>query len=195
MVIESVVVVITTRLITWNKNRFRSILVTVWKKKLITERVDVVYDEEIKWELQRILIHECRCNERIRAKAEGSTLLAYTCAGDGTNKCVYYNGQSESKGFLFLKKKIFSFYINYFLKNNLVGNCCSGGRYCGGQEADGSQVRSGVLVCAETGRSTSTPLPSAGYITIWAVILHPHRRRQQEIIALAKAKLFWLTSR
>ena len=29
-------------------------------------------------ELKRILIYECRCNERLKAKAEGSIRLAYT---------------------------------------------------------------------------------------------------------------------
>jgi hypothetical protein len=40
----------------------------------------VYYEEikEIKRELNRILIYECRCNERLRAKAEGCTRLAYT---------------------------------------------------------------------------------------------------------------------
>ena len=33
---------------------------------------------EIKRELKRILIYECRCNERLKAKAEGSARLAYT---------------------------------------------------------------------------------------------------------------------
>ncbi len=37
-----------------------------------------VYYEETKRELKRILIYECRCNERLKAKAEGSTRLAYT---------------------------------------------------------------------------------------------------------------------
>ena len=34
--------------------------------------------EEIKRELKRIPIYECWCNERLKAKAEGSTRLAYT---------------------------------------------------------------------------------------------------------------------
>ncbi len=34
--------------------------------------------EVIKRELNRIRIHECRCNERLRVKAERSTLLVYT---------------------------------------------------------------------------------------------------------------------
>jgi hypothetical protein len=38
----------------------------------------LVYYEEIQRELKRILIHKCRCNERLKAKAEGSTRLAYT---------------------------------------------------------------------------------------------------------------------
>ena len=35
------------------------------------------YYEEIKLELKRILIYECRCNERLKAKAEASTRLPY----------------------------------------------------------------------------------------------------------------------
>ena len=40
--------------------------------------IHVVYYEEIKREVKRILIYECRCNARLKAKAEGSTRLAYT---------------------------------------------------------------------------------------------------------------------
>ena len=57
----------------------------VFKQLLKKEKVCVacVYYEEIKRELKRILMHECRCNERLKAKAEGSTRLAYTglCGG------------------------------------------------------------------------------------------------------------------
>jgi hypothetical protein len=38
----------------------------------------VVYYETIKRELNRTLIYECRCDERLKAKAEGSTRLGYT---------------------------------------------------------------------------------------------------------------------
>jgi hypothetical protein len=38
----------------------------------------VVYYEEIKRELKRILTYECRCNERLKSKDEASTLLVYT---------------------------------------------------------------------------------------------------------------------
>jgi hypothetical protein len=37
-----------------------------------------VYYEAIQRELNRRLIYECRCDERLKAKAEGSTRLAYT---------------------------------------------------------------------------------------------------------------------
>ena len=37
----------------------------------------VLYYEEKKRELKRIHIYGCRCNERLRAKAEGSTRLTY----------------------------------------------------------------------------------------------------------------------
>ncbi len=37
-----------------------------------------VYYEEIKREIQRILIYECRRNERLKGKVEGFTRLGYT---------------------------------------------------------------------------------------------------------------------
>ena len=37
-----------------------------------------VYYDETNRDLQRILIYECRCNERMNGKVEGSTLLTYT---------------------------------------------------------------------------------------------------------------------
>ncbi len=42
-----------------------------------------VYYGEIKRETKRILIYESRCNERLKSKDEGSTLLTYTglCGG------------------------------------------------------------------------------------------------------------------
>jgi hypothetical protein len=45
--------------------------------------IDCVYYETIKRELNRSLIYECRCDERLKAKAEGSTRLVYTglCGG------------------------------------------------------------------------------------------------------------------
>ena len=46
-------------------------------------RYTVVYYESIKLELNRRLIYECRCDERLKVKAEGSTRLTYTglCGG------------------------------------------------------------------------------------------------------------------
>ncbi len=38
----------------------------------------LVYYESIKRELNRRLIYECRCDERLKAKTEGSTRLEYT---------------------------------------------------------------------------------------------------------------------
>jgi hypothetical protein len=38
---------------------------------------------EIKWEVKRILIYECPCNERLKSKAKGSTLLVYTGLWEG----------------------------------------------------------------------------------------------------------------
>jgi hypothetical protein len=38
----------------------------------------VVYYESIKQELQRRPKYECRCDERLKTKAEGSARLAYT---------------------------------------------------------------------------------------------------------------------
>jgi hypothetical protein len=42
-----------------------------------------VYYESIKRNLNRRLTYECRCDERLRSKVEGSTRLAYTglCGG------------------------------------------------------------------------------------------------------------------
>jgi hypothetical protein len=40
-------------------------------------RIDVYY-ETIKEKSNRRLIYECRCDERLKAKTEGSTRLAYT---------------------------------------------------------------------------------------------------------------------
>ena len=37
-----------------------------------------VYYEEIKRDLNRILIYDCRCDERLISKAEGSTSFTYT---------------------------------------------------------------------------------------------------------------------
>ncbi len=37
-----------------------------------------VYYQEIKRQLKRILLYECRCNERLKSKGERSTLLTYT---------------------------------------------------------------------------------------------------------------------
>ena len=41
-------------------------------------RFQFLYNEEIKGSVNRILIHESRCNERLRGKPEGSTRLTYT---------------------------------------------------------------------------------------------------------------------
>ena len=38
---------------------------------------EFVCHEQIKRELKRILIYECRCNERLKGKDEGSTRLYY----------------------------------------------------------------------------------------------------------------------
>ena len=40
-----------------------------------------VYYGEIKREVKRMLIYDCRCNERLKLKAEGSTRLAGLCEG------------------------------------------------------------------------------------------------------------------
>ncbi len=49
----------------------------------------VVYDEEIKRELNGILMHECRCDEGLKGKAEASTRLAFTGWRKGSC-CLYY---------------------------------------------------------------------------------------------------------
>jgi hypothetical protein len=38
----------------------------------------LVYYEVIKREVNRRLIYECRCDERLKVKVEGSTRLTYT---------------------------------------------------------------------------------------------------------------------
>ncbi len=43
----------------------------------------VVYYETMKRELNKRLIYECRCGERLKAKAERSTRLAYTVLRGG----------------------------------------------------------------------------------------------------------------
>jgi hypothetical protein len=45
---------------------------------LVELRKFVVYYETIKRDLKRRLIYECRCDERLKAKAEGSAHLEYT---------------------------------------------------------------------------------------------------------------------
>ena len=45
---------------------------------LNTSSGDFVYYESIKRELKIRPIHECRCDERLKTKAEESTRLAYT---------------------------------------------------------------------------------------------------------------------
>jgi hypothetical protein len=42
-----------------------------------------VYYETIKWELNRRLIYEWRCDERLKGKVEGSTWLVYTRLREG----------------------------------------------------------------------------------------------------------------
>ena len=44
----------------------------------ITEETQFLYYETIKRELNKRLIYECQCDERLKAKAERSTRLAYT---------------------------------------------------------------------------------------------------------------------
>ena len=46
--------------------------------ELVTGRLWFVYYESIKRELNKRLIFECRCDARLKAKAEGCTRLAYT---------------------------------------------------------------------------------------------------------------------
>ena len=56
--------------------------------KTISERIVlnlVVYYESIKRELKTKLIHECRCDERLKTKVEESTRLACTVLHDKTN--------------------------------------------------------------------------------------------------------------
>jgi hypothetical protein len=43
--------------------------------------ISVVDNEKIKRELNRILIYECRCNERLKTKPEGSTRHKFVYTG------------------------------------------------------------------------------------------------------------------
>ena len=52
-------------------------------QRLKVQTLIFVYYEEIKRELQRILIYECGCNERQNAKAEGFIHLEYTGLSGG----------------------------------------------------------------------------------------------------------------
>ena len=55
----------------------------------------VVYYEETNRELKRILIYECRCNERLKVKTEESTRLGYTWLRVGLEQklelMIYYS--------------------------------------------------------------------------------------------------------
>ncbi len=58
-----------------------------------------VHYEEIKQELHRRLICECRCDDRLKPKVEGSTRLAYTGSHEkdmSYTVFVYYNGESKN---------------------------------------------------------------------------------------------------
>ena len=52
--------------------------------RLVLNRCEETHRIEIKREIQRILVHDCRCNERLKDKSEGSTHLTYW--GTGTLK-------------------------------------------------------------------------------------------------------------
>ena len=86
--------------------------------EVISEWMSCVYYETITRELNKRLIYECRCDERLKAKAEGSTCLSYTLKTRTRNECqcderlktkaeestrLAYTGGS---GFLGLLKKI-----------------------------------------------------------------------------------------
>ena len=59
-----------------------------------------VYYEEIKRELNRILIYECRCNDRLQGKVEGSTRLRYTGLRGGLEhlKMLFINKDRHEVG-------------------------------------------------------------------------------------------------
>ncbi len=51
----------------------------------------IVYYESINRELNRRLIYECRCDERLKAKVDGFTRLVYTgLFSSRIKKVVYY---------------------------------------------------------------------------------------------------------
>jgi hypothetical protein len=58
-----------------------------------------VYYESIKRELNIRLIYECRCDERLKAKAEGSTRLASTGEEVVANEidCLLIHGNRKNK--------------------------------------------------------------------------------------------------
>jgi hypothetical protein len=53
---------------------------------LIQLKRTVVYYKETKRELKKIIICKCRCNERLKAKAEGSIRIHWVVWGTGTPK-------------------------------------------------------------------------------------------------------------
>ncbi len=61
--------------------RFASVMV-----ECVIETRTVVYYATMKRELNKRLIYECRCDERLKAKAEGSTCHSYT----GCTVFLYY---------------------------------------------------------------------------------------------------------
>ena len=55
----------------------------------------IYHEQQIKRELKGIHIYGCQCNERLKAKTDGSVLLTYTEL-KMVKLVVPYNGESES---------------------------------------------------------------------------------------------------
>jgi hypothetical protein len=64
------------------------------------------YCETIKRELNKRLIYECRCNERLKVKGEGSTCLEYTglCQGLEHLKIEIRSVTDLGRGFVWKNK-------------------------------------------------------------------------------------------
>ncbi len=81
----------------------------------------VVDYEEINREIHRILIYECRCDERLRPQSEGSTRLGYTGVPRGTgtpkDRDELIDGKFESCDGRVCDLGIVVFTIFYFIMN------------------------------------------------------------------------------
>jgi hypothetical protein len=82
----------------------------------------VVYYEETKRGLKRILSYECRCNERLKAKAGGSTRLTYTGLLISCGKFFWF--------FSFQHQKHLSIIVSVFVITDKAKTSRGGGKRC-----------------------------------------------------------------